>query len=719
MADLRKLLSQLTLDEKIGQFLQYNCNVFVDTNFELTGPMQSFGLTEEDLGRIGSLLNFSSADEMKHLQDMHLNRDPHKIPLLFMLDVIHGYRTIYPIPLALGCSFDPQLAADCARVAAKEAAASGVQVTFAPMVDYTRDPRWGRVMETYGEEPMLISDMGAAQVKAIQGEDIADRDHMAACVKHFAGYGGVEAGRDYNLVERSQRELREYFLPPYKACIDAGAELLMPSFNSLNGIPSVANPWLMKKLLKEEWGFDGVVVSDFNAVGELIPHGVAEDLHQAAKLAMENGCDIDMSSGAYLKHLKALIEDGTIPETALDDAVLRILKLKEKLGLFEDPYHGADQARAEALYLSPEHRDVVRRAAEESAVLLKNEGILPLSESTKHVALIGPFAQEHGIIGFWSCSGRDEESVSMEEGVRKLLKDSQITIEKGCGCQWDDCDESGIPAAVKAAQEADAVILCLGEPELYSGESKCRTDLRLPGVQEALAQAVIEANPNTAVVLFHGRPLDLSRLDAIAPAILSMWYPGTEGGNAAANLLFGRANPSGKLDMSFPRSVGQCPIYYNHPNTGRPHWTAEKQHHWFTSDYIDCPTLPLYSFGHGLSYAKFVYSDMAVSSPVLTKDAPITVCVTVRNDSSIPGKEVVQLYMRDPVASVVRPVQQLIGYQKVAFAAGEEKTVSFTVTEEMLRFWSFDNQHVSEPGTIELKFGWADHFCQEMTVQLK
>lgn len=710
--DLQKLLSQLTLEEKIGQLLQYSCNVFVDTNFELTGPMQSFGLTEEDLGRMGSLLNFSSAEEMKQLQDMHLSRDRHKIPMLFMLDVIHGYRTIYPIPLALGCSFDPRLAADCARMAAKEASASGVQVTFAPMVDYTRDPRWGRVMETYGEEPMLISDMGAAQVRAIREEN------LGTCVKHFAGYGGAEAGRDYNLVERSQRELREFFLPPYKACIDAGAEMVMPSFNSLNGIPSVANPWLMKKVLKEEWGFDGVVVSDYNAVGELIPHGVAGDLHQAAKLAMDNGCDIDMCSGGYLKEMQALVEEGAISEAAIDEAVLRILKLKEKLGMFEDPYHGADQAKAEAMYLSEEHREVVRRAAEESAVLLKNEGILPLSENTKRVALIGPFAREHGIIGFWSCNGRDEESVTMEQGIRGILKDSIITVEPGCGCQWDDSDESGLPAAVEAARGADAVILCLGEPETYSGESNSRTDIRLPGAQEALAKAVIEANPNTAVVLFHGRPLDISALEPIAPAILTMWFPGTEGGNAAANLLFGRANPSGKLDMSFPRSVGQCPIYYNHPNTGRPHWVSQPQRAWFASDYIDSATLPLYSFGHGLSYSEFVYSDMQVSSPVLTKDAPITVSVKVRNASSRPGKEVVQLYMRDPVASIVRPVQQLIGYQKVELAAGEEKTVSFPVTEEMLRFWNFDNQHVSEPGAIELKFGWADHFCQEMTVQL-
>ena len=719
MADIQKLLAQMTLEEKIGQLMQYNGNVFMDTSAEITGPMQQFGLTEADLGRMGSVLNFASADEMKAMQDLHLSKDPHKIPMLFMMDVIHGYRTIFPIPLGLGCSFDPALAKQCSQMAAREAGASGVQVTFTPMVDYCRDPRWGRVMETCGEDPMLAGHLGAAQVEGFQGEDLKEYDHLAACVKHYAGYGGVEAGRDYNLVERSERELREYFLPAYKACIDAGVAMLMPSFNSMNGIPSVANPWLMKKILKDEWNYQGVVISDYNALGELLVHGVAADEKQAAKLAFQNGCDIEMCSSAYLHHLKELVEEGTFSEAQIDEAVTRVLELKDRLGLFDDPYHGADQQKAEALFLCPEHRELVRRAAEESAVLLKNEGLLPLSEDLNRVALIGPFAQEQGINGFWSCCGRDEDTVTMAQGVRKLLPGAEITVARGCGCQWDDRNTSGFEAAVQAAKNAQAVILCLGEPQTYSGEGNCRADIRLPGMQAELAKAVIDANPSTAVVLFHGRPLDISSLDEIAPAILSMWFPGTEGGNAAANLLFGRANPCGKLDMTFPRSVGQCPIYYNHPNTGRPHWTNEAKQQHFASDYIDCPTLPLYSFGHGLSYSHFVYSDLQVSSPVLTAENSIQVSVTVKNDSPRPGKEVVQLYMRDPVASVVRPVQQLIGYQKLAFAPGEEKRVTFPVTEEMLRFWNFEGQHTSEPGAIQLMVGYADHFLLSQHIEYR
>ena len=719
MADIQALLKQMTLEEKIGQLMQYNAAVFMDTSAEITGPMQQFGLAQEDLGRIGSVLNFASAEEMMQLQQAHLEKDPNKIPMLFMMDVIHGYRTIFPIPLGLGCSFDPELAEDCSRMAAREAGASGVQVTFTPMVDYCRDPRWGRVMETCGEDPMLAGDLGAAQVRGFQGDDLGRPENLAACVKHYAGYGGVEAGRDYNLVERSERELREYFLPAYKACIDAGVALLMPSFNSMNGIPSVANPWLMKKILKDEWNYQGLVISDYNALGELLVHGIAADEKQAARLAFENGCDIEMCSSSYLYHLKELVEEGVFSEAQIDEAAGRVLALKERLGLFEDPYHGADQAKAESLYLSPEHRKLAREAAEQSAVLLKNDGLLPLSEKLSRVALIGPFADEHGINGFWSCCGRDEDTVTVAQGVERLLPQAELTVVPGCGCQWDDRDTSGFAPAIEAAKNAQAVILCLGEPQTYSGEGNCRSDIRLPGMQLELAKAVIKANPNTAVVLFQGRPLDISQLDELAPAILTMWFPGSEGGSAAANLLFGRANPCGKLDMTFPRSLGQCPIYYNHPNTGRPHWTAEPRQQHFASDYIDCGTLPLYSFGHGLSYSSFVYRDMAVSAPVLTREKPIQVSITLRNDSSRPGREVVQLYYRDPVASVVRPVQQLLGYQKLSLAPQEEKRVSFTVTEEMLRFWNFEGKQVCEPGTIQLMFGYADHFVAETTIECR
>ena len=710
MDRVTELLSKMTVHQKIGQLVQYNANLFVNTSAEITGPQAQLGLSNEDLAVSGSVLNFSCAQEVITIQDSHLRNDPLKIPMVFMMDVIHGYRTIYPIPLGLACSFDPQLAEDCSRMAAKEASADGVQVTFTPMVDYVRDARWGRVMETAGEEPIVTGVLAQAQIKGFQGEDMADPERLATCVKHYAGYGGAEAGRDYNLVELSMRELREYYLPAYKACIDAGAPLLMPSFNSLNGVPSIANSLLMKQILKDEWNFDGVVISDYNAIGELLRHGIAEDEKEAAKLAFDHGCDIEMCSSTYFHHLSQLLEEGVFTIEQLDAAVERVLRLKEKLGLFEDPYHGADPDKAEKLFLCPEHRQIVRRAAAESAVLLKNENMLPFSRDTKTVAVIGPFAEEHGIKGFWSCQGKDEDTTTVAQGVEALLGADRVVTARGCGCLWDDTDTSGIQEAVELAKKADRVILCLGEPQNYSGEGNSRTDLKLPGVQEQLAREVLAANGNTAAVVFSGRPLDLSALDAVAPAILHMWFPGTEGGHAAAELLFGLCNPCGKLTMSFPRSVGQCPIYYNHPNTGRPHWTDQNEHRGYSSDYVDCATLPLYSFGHGLSYTTFTYSDLSVSSEQLPENGSVQVRVKVTNTGSVAGKEVVQLYTQDPVASVVRPVQQLVDFRKISLEPGESQWVEFTVTEQMLRFWNMLDQHITEPGEIRFMVGYADHF---------
>ena len=718
MVDLQKLLAQMTMEEKIGQLVQYNANLFAESEAEVTGPKTALGVTDEHLKLVGSTLNFASVQEMKGIQDRHLEQDPNKIPMVFMMDVIHGFRTIFPIPLGMGCSFDPDLVERCSRMAAKEAASYGVQVTFTPMVDYVRDARWGRVMETCGEDPMLNSTMGAAQVRGFQGEDLSDPESVATCVKHFAGYGGAEAGRDYNTVDVAERTLREFYLPAYKACIDAGTTMIMPSFNALSGVPSIANTWLMQKILKEEWGFEGVVISDYNAIGELLVHGVAADQKEAAKLAFRNGCDIEMCSSTYYHHLKELAEEGVITEQQIDEAVMRILKLKQRLGLFEDPYHGASEEKGQALFLCPEHRKLVKEAALESAVLLKNEGILPFSTKVKKVALIGPMADEHQILGFWKCNGVDGESVTVAQGIAALLKDAQITVVKGCGNQWDDMDVSGIDEAVAAAGGADAVILCLGEPQNYSGEGNSRADIRLPGLQEELARRVCEVNQNTAAVLFHGRPLDLTALDAVVPAILTMWYPGTEGGNAAAELLFGLANPCGKLSMTFPRSVGQCPIYYNRTQTGRPVWKQEPVDGSYCSRYIGCGTLPLYGFGHGLSYSKFTYGELTLSSDTLTADGTLTANVTVRNDGTTAGKETVQLYMRDPVASVVRPIQQLIAFEKITLAPGEEKTVTFQVAEPMLRFWNAENKLVSEAGEFCLMVGYADHFTSQKRFQL-
>lgn len=720
MLDLKNLIDGMTVEEKIGQLAQFNANVFSGSDADITGPLVKNGLTGDDLYRIGSLLNFKDSKEMNELQKRHLEGDRNKIPMVFMMDVIHGYRTIFPIPLALGGSFDTELVEECTRMSAVEASSAGVQVTFTPMVDYVRDARWGRVMETCGEEPILNGIMGAAQVKAFHGEDMSKFGGLATCVKHYAAYGGAEAGRDYNQVELSEHILREFYLPAYKACIDAGVDMLMPSFNVLNGVPAVANSWLMKKVLREEWGFEGVVISDYDAVGELITHGIAADKKEAAKYAFKNGCDIEMCSNGYIRHLKEMIEEGIFTEEQLDAVVLKILELKKRLGLFEDPYKGASPETEEKTCLTAENRALVRKAANECAVLLKNDGVLPFSKEHKKIALIGPFADNHNIIGFWSCCGKNEESVTVKQGVQSKLPDVEIKVVKGCSDKWNEIDKSRFDEAVKAAREADIVILCLGEPQNYSGEGNCRTDLDLPGVQNELAEKVICANSNTAVLLFTGRPLAITKLDSIAPAILNMWFPGTEGGNAAADLLFGDANPSGKITMTFPKSVGQCPIYYNHTNTGRPiSKQRDEMHNPYASNYIDCGNLPLYSFGHGLSYSNFVYEGMILSKKEMNIDGEIKVTVTLYNDSDIAGKETVQLYMRDLVASTARPVQQLIAFEKITLGPKERKTVEFAVTEPMLRFWNSENEFVSEKGEFTLSVGYADNMYYTERFSLK
>ena len=709
MVDLQKLISEMTLDEKIGQLNLYNANIFIDSQAGITGPLVNAGLSEDDIYRVGSIHNFHNAGEMCELQKKHLEGDRHKIPMLFLMDVIHGYKTIYPIPLGLGCSFDEELVEECSRMAAREAAAGGVFVNYAPMVDYCRDARWGRIMETGSEDTYVNSLMGAAQVRGYRGEGLNRTDTMASCVKHFAAYGGAEAGRDYNTVELSEHTLREFYLPAYKACIDAGADMLMPSFNSLNGLPATANPWLLKQILREEWGFEGVVVTDYNAISELITHGVAENGKIAARLAFENGNHIDMVSSNYMRYLKKLLEEGEITQQQIDDAVMRVLKLKKALGLFEDAYRGASMEKERAICLTEENRAIARRAAEQSAVLLKNDGILPFTKDIKTVAIIGPYADNNKLLSWWRCHGDNNDTVTVKQGIENLLPDVKIICEAGCGNEWDDTDKSGFDSAIKAAKNADAVILCLGEHGEYVGEGNCRTDLDLPGVQNELAELIINENKNTAVLLFTGRPLAIKKLNETVPAILNMWHPGTEGGNAAARLLFGDANPCGKLSVSFPQSVGQCPIYYNHANTGRPKAKPEGVREINRSNYIDCGNLPLYSFGYGLSYSNFVYENMKLSSNEMTADGKIEAEVTVYNDSAVQGCEAVQLYIRDMFASNVRPIQQLIAFKKVELEAFERKTVTFTITEDKLRFWNNENKFVSEKGEFEVFTGFADH----------
>lgn len=717
--ELKSLLEGMTLEEKVGQLVQCNAGNFISNSMGITGP-DGEALPAEEINRVlGSVLTFENAEQAKALQEKHLAADRNRIPLLLMLDVIHGLRTTYPIPLAMGCGFDDALTAECADMARREASACGVHVTFNPMVDTARDARWGRMMETYSEEPMINGRMGAAIVKITQGKNLADPENIACCVKHYAAYGAPEAGRDYNAVEMSERQLRESYLPAYKACVDAGARLIMPSFNALNGIPSVANQWLMNQVLRKEWGFDGVVISDYDAVGELVTQGVAADAKDAARLAMEAGCDIDMVKNIYYEHLAELVREGIVTEEALNAAVMRVLRLKNELGLFENPYHGASEEKEKEVYLCPAHRETARRAAEETAVLLKNEGVLPFRKDVKRIALIGPFAESRQLNGFWSRPGAEQYTVTLPEGIRNLLPEAELVTEKGCGADLGDMDRGGIEAAVRAAKEADAVILAIGEPEYDSGEGRSRSDVTLPGVQMELAERVIAANPNTAVLLFNGRPLAVPELSRIAPALLEMWYPGTEAGNACARLLWGDANPCGKLSVGLPYSVGQYPMPYNRTNTGRPKPGPDGQPVPFTSCYLDGPNLPLYSFGYGLSYTRFEYEKLETDRDSIGREDCLQVSVTLRNAGERRGKETVQLYLRDRVASVVRPIQQLIDYQKVELAPGERTTVRFRVTEKQLRFWNFACREVSEPGEFEISCGWADHLLLTRRFELK
>ena len=715
---LKALLDSMTLEEKAGQLVQCNAGMFIANELAITGP-DGEPLPAEELCRVmGSVLTFEDAEQAKALQDMHLASDPKQIPLLLMLDVIHGLRTTYPIPLAMGCSFDDDLMTECADMARRESSACGVHVTFNPMVDTARDARWGRILETNSEEPLLNSRMGAALVRATQGDDLSNPENVACCVKHFAAYGAGEAGRDYNGVELSERSLMQDYLPAYKACLDAGARLIMPSFNSLNGVPSVANKKLMIDLLRKEWGFEGVVISDYNAVGELVNHGIAADMKDAARLAMEAECDIDMVQCAYYQHLADLVREGTVSEAAVDAAVMRVLKLKNELGLFEHPYHGADEEKEREVYLCAEHREIARRAAEESAVLLKNEGILPLRKDVKRIALIGPFAEETRLNGFWSRPGAERYTVTLPEGIRNLLPDAELNIVRGCGANFEDTETAGIAEAVRVAAGADVVILAVGEPEDYSGEGRSRAELSLPGPQMQLIREVTAANRNTAVLLFNGRPLVLTELTETVPAILEMWYPGTEAGNAAARLLWGEANPCGKLSAGLPRSVGQYPMPYNRMNTGRPKPLPDDRAVPFSSCYLDMPNLPLYSFGYGLSYTSFTYESLITSERTLKKNGEIQVTITVQNTGNTAGKETVQLYMRDPVASVVRPVQQLIDSRKISLRPEERAEVVFTVREEQLRFYNMEGREVSERGEIQLSTGYADHLILTESIEI-
>ena len=708
---LTELLNDMSLDEKIGQLIQIP-GYFMESGSYLTGPAVEMGYDKDIIYNCGSTLSVFTFDKIKPIQDEFMANQPHHIPLLFMADIINGYRSVFPIPLGQGCSFDPELSGKLAKMAAKESAAEGLQVTFSPMADLVRDARWGRVMESTGEDPYLNSRFAESIVKGYQGDDVSSCESVASCVKHFAAYSAPEGGRDYNTVELSERTMRDDYLPGYKAAVDAGAEMVMTSFNTIDRIPATANKHYMREILREEWGFDGVLISDWGAISELISHGIAENEEEAARLAIEAGVDIDMCTPVYIGFLKKLVEDGTVPEKLINESCLRVLELKNKLGLFEDPYHGAENIDRDSIILCDEHRKLCRKAAEEAAVLLKNENnLLPLDIKGLKVAFIGPYADNKQICGAWSLLADSRDAVSVKEGVESLRLENKFRFSKGSGILengrtiygfmgdaiTDDSDnEALLKEAIKDAKWADRVVLMLGEHREQSGEGGSRGDIRLPKPQRNLIKEIAKVNKNIVSVIFTGRPLDIRDVLKLSQSVMIEYFPGIEGGNALARLLFGVTSPSGHLSMSFPYSVGQVPVHYDSFSTGRP-YEGDKTNR-FKSKYSDIPVNALYPFGHGLTYSSFEYSPVELSSNELLPGGKITAGVVLRNSGDIEATEVVQLYIRDVKGSVVRPVKQLKGFKRVTLKPKECTRVDFDITEDMLRFTGLDMSFSAEPG---------------------
>lgn len=720
---VRELLNKMTVKEKINQMFQVSGHLLEEEKGDIvvTGPLEELGLKKTEIPLIGSSLGLIGAKKIKEYQKKFMEAHPNKIPHLFMLDVINGFRTIFPIPLGQGATFAPELSKKCAKIAAKESAVSGIHVTFAPMVDLVRDARWGRVMESTGEDPWLNAQFSKAMVEGFQGDCLKDEYSIGACIKHFAAYGAVESGKEYNTVELSEHTLREAYFPSYQTGIEAGAALVMTAFNTINGVPASVNKWLMKDILREEMGFDGVLISDYAAVGETIAHGCCADMEEAAKRAIESGVDIEMMSNAYVSSLETLIENDIVPEDLLNESVYRILQLKNKLGLFENPYKDADEQKEKELILCEEHRKVAREVAAESFVLLKNEDILPLKEEKK-VAFIGPYTSSHSIMGSWSFIGDVKDTITIKEAAKSAMKGRNVSFHKGCPMyRVDDSfaqfspneqesvmtkkeEEALLQQAIQAAKEADVVVMPIGESYLQSGESMSRAMIEIPEAHMNLFREIYKVNENIVVVLFNGRPLDLRELKEKAKAILEVWFPGTEGGNAILDVLLGKRIPSGKLPMSFPYCVGQVPVYYNHYTTGRPFTGADHEDR-YRSKYLDIPNEPLYPFGYGLTYTTFQVSDISLDKTEMTKDDTITATVSIKNIGNMAGKETIQMYIQDVSSSIVRPVKELRGYQKVMLQPKEERELSFTIKEEDLRFVLPDHTWGSEKGKFRVFIG--------------
>lgn len=692
------VLKLMTLEEKIGQMVLYT------SDWDVTGPTLRQGYLEDIRnGHCGNIFNAHTAAYTRKLQQIAVEESRLGIPLLFGYDVIHGHKTIFPISLGESASWDMAAIEKSARVSAIEAAASGINWTFAPMVDISVDPRWGRVSEGAGEDPFLGSRIAEARVRGFQGpgNDLSDTLTVLACVKHFAAYGAPQGGRDYNTVDMSERVFLDTYLPPYKAAIDAGAMSVMTSFNEYDGVPATGSKYLLTELLREKLGFKGLVVTDYTSINEMVHHGVAKDDAEAGLLAINAGVDMDMQGEVYFKYLKKQVEEGLVKESQIDDAVRRILKIKFKLGLFDDPYRYCNEEREKKLIYAPEHLEAALDVAKKSMVLLKNDNhALPLKRGEK-IAVIGELATStRDLLGSWKAAGDWNFMRPVLDEIKAYNGENNVMYAEGCKKTGDD--RSGFAKALGISLFADKIVMVIGEDWEWTGEAASRTSIKIPGVQTELLENLSKLNKPVIVVLMNGRPLDLTRENELADAMLEAWYPGTMGGKAVTQVLFGEYNPSGKLTMSFPMNVGQVPLYYYAKNTGRPIYLPNDK---YKSKYIDSPNEPLFPFGFGLSYTSFVYSDIKLSSSELTANGNIKATVAVTNNGAYDGEEVVQCYIRDLVGSVTRPVKELKGFEKISLKAGESKTVHFEITPEMLSFHRQDMTYGAEPGDFQLFIG--------------
>ncbi|MCF8303254.1 MAG: beta-glucosidase BglX [Bacteroidales bacterium] len=695
------LIQRMTLEEKIGQLTLFT------SDWASTGPTLREGYKQDiQSGKCGNIFNAHTAAYNRKLQQMAVEETRLGIPLLFGYDIIHGYKTIFPIPLAEACSWDLGLIEKSARLSAREAAAGGLNWTFNPMVDITYDPRWGRIAEGSGEDPYYSSKVAAAKVKGYQGKKLEDPLTLAACMKHFAAYGAAEAGRDYNTVDMSERRLREIYLPPFKASIDAGVATVMTAFNELNGIPATGNKFLFREILREEWNFKGMVVTDYTSIEEMVNHGYAQDEKHAGELALNAGIDMDMQSAAFYNYLAKSLEEGKVTMSDINSSVKNVLMLKYDLGLFDDPYKYIDETREENIILSQEMKDHALESAMQSIVLLKNEKfngseLLPINTNTgKTIAVIGPLADNQtDMLGTWHAAGVDSEVVTLMKGLRKKFPNAQFNYAFGGGFEGND--QSGFMEAIEVAKQSDLVIMALGENYRQNGEAASRSNIDLPGPQKELIKEIYQTGKPVISLVMAGRPLTIGWMDENIPAIVYAWHLGTRAGDAIAEVLSGDYNPSGKLVCTFPRNTGQIPIYYNHKNTGRPFDADNK----YTTRYLDIPNEPLYPFGYGLSYTSFEYDDLELDKEEITFGEKLQVSVKVTNTGNRRGEEVVQLYVRDLVGSVTRPVKELKGFKKISLDPSETKHVMFSLTPDDLRFYAKDMNYVAEPGDFKVFAG--------------